>query len=280
MKMRIQTGLAALAATFIAAEAAAVQGVITMPNGSKREGEIKWIARDKAYGIVEKGRSIEMQLKPEEIAGLQIPRPRELDAAIEAIRQGNANAAIPMLEKIASDYMMLQWDKPATRYLAEAHVQAGNADKAIAVCEKVIAADPEAAYLGEMAPVYWQALIKRERLSKVEELLGKAIKTGDRLASANALIARGDLIQQAGGDTPRDHCQEGAARRLPARESRSTGASAPRSRKRCIRRPSVLKTWGRPSARINCGPPSRVSSARRSGPRSKAQGTTCQTGFC
>mgnify|MGYP001287495090 FL=1 len=200
MKMRIQTGLAALAATFIAAEAAAVQGVITMPNNSKREGEIKWIARDKAYGIVEKGRSIEMQLKPEEIADLQIPRPRELDAAIEAIRQGNANAAIPVLEKIATDYLMLQWDKPATRYLAEAHVQAGNADKAIAVCEKVIATDPEAAYLGEMAPAYWQALIKRERLTKVEELLGKAIKTGDRPASANALIARGDLIL-AGGNT-------------------------------------------------------------------------------
>jgi tetratricopeptide (TPR) repeat protein len=201
MKMRIQTGLAALAATFIVAEAAAVQGIITMPNGSKREGEIKWIARDKAYGIVEKGRSIEMQLKPEEITDLQIPRPRELDAAIEAIRQGNANAAIPVLEKIATDYLMLQWDKPATRYLAEAHVQAGNADKAIAVCEKVIASNPEAAYLGEMAPAYWQALIKRERLTKVEELLGKAIKTGDRLASANALIARGDLIQAGGGDT-------------------------------------------------------------------------------
>jgi hypothetical protein len=31
MKMSIQTGLAALAVTFMAAEAAAVQGVITMP---------------------------------------------------------------------------------------------------------------------------------------------------------------------------------------------------------------------------------------------------------
>lgn len=200
MKMSIQTGLAALALTFMAAEAAAVQGIITMPNGSKREGDIKWIVRDKAYGIVEKGRPIEMQLKPDEIADLQIPRPRELDAAIESIRQGNAAAAVPSLEKIAADYLMLQWDKPATRYLAEAHVQAGNADKAIAVCEKVIAANPEAAYLGEMAPAYWQALIKRERLSKVEELLSKAIKTGDRLASANALIARGDLVQ-ASGDT-------------------------------------------------------------------------------
>ncbi len=198
MKMSIQTGLAALAVTFMAAEAAAVQGVITMPNNSNREGDIKWIVRDKAYSITEKGRPIEMQLKPDEIADLQIPRPRELDAAIESIRQGNAAAAVPVLEKLAADYLMLQWDKPATRYLAEAHVQAGNADKAIAVCEKVIAANPEAAYLGEMAPAYWQALIKRDRLSKVEDLLSKAIKTGDRLASANALIARGDLVQAAG----------------------------------------------------------------------------------
>lgn len=198
MKMSIQTGLAALAVTFMAAEAVAVQGVITMLNGSKREGDIKWVVRDKAYSITEKGRPIEMQLKPDEIADLQIPRPRELDAAIESIRQGNAAAAVPVLEKLAADYLMLQWDKPATRYLAEAHVQAGNADKAIAVCEKVIAANPEAAYLGEMAPAYWQALIKRDRLSKVEDLLSKAIKTGDRLASANALIARGDLVQAAG----------------------------------------------------------------------------------
>ena len=198
MKMSIQTGLAALAVTFMAAEAVAVQGFITMLNGSKREGDIKWVVRDKAYSITGKGRPIEMQLKPDEIADLQIPRPRELDAAIESIRQGSAAAAVPVLEKLAADYLMLQWDKPATRYLAEAHVQAGNADKAIAVCEKVIAANPEAAYLGEMAPAYWQALIKRDRLSKVEDLLSKAIKTGDRLASANALIARGDLVQAAG----------------------------------------------------------------------------------
>ena len=144
-----------------------------------------------------------------------------------------------VLEKIASDYMMLQWDKPATRYLAEAHVQAGNADKAIAVCEKVIAADPEAAYLGEMAPVYWQALIKRERLSKVEELLGKAIKTGDRPASANALIARGDLIQAGGGDAnelAKKALRDGYLRVVTL--YRSERSAQP---ERCLRRPSVLK---------------------------------------
>jgi tetratricopeptide (TPR) repeat protein len=200
MKTLTKIGTAALAVALIASSAAAVEGVITMPNGTKRTGDVKWLARDKAYGFTEKGRNIELQLKPDEIADLQIPRPRELDAAIESIRQGNAAAAVPVLEKLSSDYLMLQWDKPATRYLAEALVASGKADEAIRVCEKVIAANPESAYLGEMAPAYWQALIKRDRISKVEELVTKAIKSGDRAASAHALTARGDLVL-AGGDT-------------------------------------------------------------------------------
>ena len=77
---------------------------------------------------------------------------------------------------------------------------AGDAEKAVRVCEKVISANPDAAYLGEMAPAYWQALLKLDRVSKVEDLLTKAIKSGDRKASAHALIARGDVIR-ASGDT-------------------------------------------------------------------------------
>ena len=200
MKTSMHIGMVALAAVLIASSAAAVEGVITMPNGQKREGDVKWLPRDKAYGITIKGQTIELTMKPDEIADLQIPRPKELDTAISAIQQGNAAAAIPLLEKISNDYLMLQWDGPATRYLAEALVLAGKADEAIRVCEKMIAANPEAAYLGEMAPAYWQALLKRDRVSKVEELLAKAIKTGDRTASAHALIMRGDLIL-AGGDT-------------------------------------------------------------------------------
>lgn len=201
MKTSIYTGWVVLAVTLIAAAAEAqIQGVITTPEGQTIEGAIKWNSRDKAYGVTAKGGRIELQMAPDKIADLQIPRPKELDAAIDAIRQGNAASAVPVLEKLSSEYLMLKWDTVATRYLAEALVQSGKADEAIRVCEKVIAANPDAAYLGEMAPAYWQALIKRERLSKVEDLLGKAIKSGDRSASANALIARGDLIL-ASGDT-------------------------------------------------------------------------------
>ncbi len=201
MKMGKHVGLAALIALCGVSVAQALEGVITMPNGAKRTVDIKWSARDKAYLIKEAGSTVELTLKPEDITDIQMPRPKELDSAIENIKQGSAAAAIPVLEKIANDYFMLQWDKTATRHLAEALVAADKADEAIRVCEKVVATTPEAAYLSEMAPIYWQALIKRDRVSKAEELIQKAIASGERVFSASALIARGDLIRATGGDT-------------------------------------------------------------------------------
>lgn len=199
MKMSKHVGVVAVAVMFSAGMAAAqIQGVITTPEGRKIEGAIKWKVREKAYGITAKGGNVELEMAPANIADLAIPRPRELDAAIANIQQGNAALAVPVLEKLATDYLMLQWDTVATRYLAEAHLKSGEADKALRVCEKVIGVNPDAAYLGEMAPAYWQALLKLDRLSKVEELLAKAIKSGDRGASAAALIMRGDVILTTG----------------------------------------------------------------------------------
>ena len=200
MKMSIQTGVVAAVLTMFAAGAAMaqIQGVITTSEGRKIEGTIKWKAREKTYAVTAKGGNVELEMAPANISDLQIPRPKELDAAIASIQQGSAAAAVPVLEKLATDYLMLQWDKVATRLLAEAHVKAGEPEKAIRVCEKVIAANPDAAFLGEMAPAYWQALIKADRVSKVEDLLAKAIKSGDRASSAFALTVRGDVILAAG----------------------------------------------------------------------------------
>lgn len=201
MKM-VKYGVVMVLALFCGVTAGwALEGVITMPNGTKRNVDIKWSVRDKAYLVKEVGSAVELTLKPEDVSDIQIPRPRELDGAIDNIKQGSAAAAVPVLEKIAGEYQMLQWDKVASRYLAEALVASGKADEAMRVCEKVIATNPEAAYLGEMAPAYWQALIKRDRVTKVEDLITKAIASGDRYASASALIARGDLILSTGSDS-------------------------------------------------------------------------------
>lgn len=199
MKTSICTGMAALAVTLMTSVATAqIQGVITTPEGREIKGAIKWKSREKVYAVT--ANNVEVEMAPDKISNLQVPRPKELDAAIASVQQGNAAAAVPVLEKLANDYLMLQWDTVATRLLADAYVKAGEPDKAVRVCEKVIAANPDAAYLGEMAPAYWQALLKLDRVSKVEDLLAKAIKSGDRKASAHALIARGDVIK-ASGDT-------------------------------------------------------------------------------
>lgn len=200
MKTSTYTAMVALTVTMLTSGAAWAQivGTITTTENKTLSGSIKWKVREKAYAIMQNNVDIEMPLA--NIKDLQIPKPKELDAAVKSVQEGNAAAAIPALEKIANDYLMLQWDKVATRLLADAYVKAGEADKAIRVCEKVIASNPEASYLGEMAPAYWQALLKAGRASKAEDLVTKAIKSGDREASAFALIMRGDLIL-ASGDT-------------------------------------------------------------------------------
>lgn len=197
MTMTVMLGAALTAA----AAAAQVQGTIITPEGRRIEGTIRWNSREKAYAVIQKGgRNIEISMKPELIRGLEVPKPGDLDGAVENIAKGKAAQAIPVLEKIAQKYQRLNWDTVATRYLAEAYLKEGDADKALDVCETVARADPEAGYKGEMAPAYWQALIKKGRVSKAEELVAQAVKAGDRRASAFAQIARGDIVL-AGGDT-------------------------------------------------------------------------------
>ena len=199
MKMSKHVGVVAVAAMFTAGMAVAqIQGTIVTTEDRRIEGTLKWKAREKAYGVVAKGGNVDLEMALANIKEVVVPRPRELDAAIANIQQGNAALAVPVLEKLSTDYLMLQWDTVATRYLAEAYLKSGEADKALRVCEKVISANPEAAYLGEMAPAYWQALLKQDRLSKVEELMAKAIKSGDRSSSAAALVMRGDVILTTG----------------------------------------------------------------------------------
>ena len=175
-----------------------VQGTIINSEGKPFPGVLKWKASQKAYTVTANNMDLEVPLAS--VAELQIAKPKDLDNAEKQMSAGNASLAVPLLEKIAKDYFMLKWDKPAIRLLAEAYMKAGENDKAIKLCESLIAADPSIAIQGEIAPMYWQVLLKAGKNSKVEDLVLKAIKSGDRLASAFALITRGDLVL-ATGDT-------------------------------------------------------------------------------
>ena len=193
---------AMLAAAVAAGSALAqVAGVATTTDNRQLKGTFKWRERDKSYVFVQEGKNVEVALPGSQIKSIIVPQPPALAAAINQIKNGNPQAAIPDLEKVAAGYVRLNWDEVATRYLAEAYLKADNVDKTLEVCEKVIKSNPAAAYSGDCAPFYWKALLKKGRNSTVEELAEKAIQETDRTTSAFAHLVRGDVIL-AGGDTP------------------------------------------------------------------------------
>ncbi len=186
---------ACLMALFLAAGAAQavdVTGTLVTKDEKSFTGVIKWKGSSKAYVI--SANKVDVEFTPAQIKEMSIPEPAGLQEAVKAVQEGRPQQAIPVLERIAQDYAMLQWDEPATRALAEACLNSGDIPGALRACDKVIAAKPEAAYAGEMAPLYWQTLLKSGKTSKLDDLLEQAIKSGSDEATASALLMRGDIL--------------------------------------------------------------------------------------
>lgn len=195
-----------LLATFavaISAQAWAVKGTLVTSTESLT-GDIKWQSRSKIYTIsMTRGKTpIEMERKLADVVRLDIPEPKGFAHAVQQVESGVGQQAVGVLTKIVSEYRMLNWDKPAGRYLALALLAAGNARKAQEVCMGVISDDKSAAYIGDIAPAYWQTLLKLGKKDQLEELLKKAIGCDDRASSAAALVMRGDIILSDANDAP------------------------------------------------------------------------------
>ncbi len=199
MRKSIMTVLVALAAT----ELLAIQGTLTTETDSKT-GDIKWQPRAKTYLLTyKKGKTdLQMEFPLADVVKLDIPKPAGFDKAVGMVEGGQGAAAIAPLAKIVADYRMLTWDKQAGRYLALAYISAGQAQKALETCQAIINEDKEAAWSGDLAAAYWQALLKLGKTSQLEGLLKKAASSASRQASAAALNMRGDIIVASGNDSP------------------------------------------------------------------------------
>lgn len=198
---RIRIAATAFIALVLAASTAnaQIEGRILTKDRQQVAGKIRWLPAKKLYVITQTrqgGQAFDVEMKPEQIARIQVAKPAKLDAAIAAVRSGKASAAVPVLQEIVKTYAMLEWDEKAARYLAEAQLASGDTSGAVATCEGLIKAKPEIAYLGEVAPIYWQALLKSGKNAKLDELISKAIGAGDRGASAAALVMRGDMFME------------------------------------------------------------------------------------
>ncbi len=180
----------------------AVQGTIRTATDTKK-GDIKWQARAKSYSLAYKkgATDVTAEYPIDDVEELDIAKPAGFDKAVESVLRGQGVAAIGPLTKIVQDYRMLQWDKPAGRYLVEAYLSANNAQKAYEVASGIILDDKNASWKGDLAPAYWHALLKLGKTQQLESLVKKAATSGDRGASAAALVMRGDMILGE-GETP------------------------------------------------------------------------------
>ena len=201
MKKEMTKKLVVCLVAAAAAEAFAIQGSVSTETETFA-GDVKWHARDKKY-VIQKDK-ITKEFKLADVTALDIPKPQGFDKAVQMVEGGQGSAAVATLAKIVSDYRMMQWDKPAGRYLALAHLAAGNAQKAYDACTPIIAEDKSAAYSGDLAAAYWQALLKLGKTEQLEKLLKDAATKGNRQSSAAALVMRGDMVVAASNDSPEE----------------------------------------------------------------------------
>ncbi len=168
-------------------------------SGGSRSGKLSWANAKKEYTVTD-AKGARVTYAESSVDRVVVDRPKELDAQIKKVREGsNLSAAIKALEDLAKEYRHLTFDVEATQWLATAYVKQGNADKAMKACEAIIRDEPTAAYEGPMAVAYWDALIlDGNKSAKLEDLLGKAIASGDITAAAWALVKRGDAILAKG----------------------------------------------------------------------------------
>ncbi|MBM4143449.1 MAG: tetratricopeptide repeat protein [Lentisphaerae bacterium] len=186
----------AAAATAFGAD---VEGVIVKKDSGRLAGAIRYLASSKEYLVTSRGaRDVTLRVPLDQVARVEVPPPPGLGEAARAVRGGQYGAAVPVLENIMKDYRMMQHDVTAAGYLAFAYMGMNQPEKALEMCRRVIEGNPDAAVSAEMAPIYWQALLKAGQDATLRKALDDAAARGDRATAARAQLMRGDLEAKNG----------------------------------------------------------------------------------
>jgi tetratricopeptide (TPR) repeat protein len=173
-----------------------VNGTITVKSGKSVTGVVRWKPLSKVYEVTVS--NITQQVSLDQVTGLRAAKPAGIDDALLKVQNQKYSEAIPVLEKICSDYEMLQWDVPAAKALAEAHLAVNNPAKALVACDKVIGNNPAAAISGDLAKTYWTALLKDNKEATLNRILAKAVVDANPEIAASAHNMRGDIEMQKG----------------------------------------------------------------------------------
>jgi TolA-binding protein len=170
------------------------EGSILTKDGRTLAGTLRWKAGAREYEVQLANSPAITPIAMSQVERVTISRPpANLDAAVKMVQRGQYEAAIPTLKQIVADYLKLQWDQPAARWLAESYVKTGRPREAVSVCEDVKRDLPPESLSAELVGVYWDALLGANQSAKLREALADAIANGSRSVAAVAQMKRGDM---------------------------------------------------------------------------------------
>jgi hypothetical protein len=184
------------------AQAAAEAFGVLVTDTKEYRGLLGWKSAKKAYTVkIHTGpgtgpAEVELEVPFASVKSLAVVEPPDLRPAVQLVKDNKPQAAIAVLDKVAQEYAMLQWDLPATRWLADAYLRDNKPEQAVRACERLIDKRPEAATSGELVPWYWQALLAAGRNNKLEDLVTVAAKSGVPAGQARANVLRGEILRK------------------------------------------------------------------------------------
>ncbi|MBC8453697.1 tetratricopeptide repeat protein [PVC group bacterium] len=171
--------------------------IIKKGGRGKVTGMVRWLGATRAYEV-QAGRA-RQQVAYREVEKIVLAKPPpQLAQAARGVQRKQYASAIPVLKKIRESYEMLGPDLEATRWLADAYLGLNQVDNAVKMCEEVFRENPGAMTSGDLAGIYWQALIKKGEFTKLRRILSDAVETGSREVAAVAQIRRGDIDKEKG----------------------------------------------------------------------------------
>lgn len=203
MKMgwRMKGAALAVAGLWLLAQAAVAQvsGEITKSNGQKIQGTLSWKAAVKQYEVRPPNAAASFPVPLDQVAGVRVAPPAALDAAAKAVRSGQYTGPhIATLEKIVNDYLMLEHDVTAMRWLAEAKLKQGSGKDVAKLFDKVMENRDPATVAPDAMRAYWDVLLEGERYSELRQQLKWGIEQGPRPVAASAQLLRGEMDMRRG----------------------------------------------------------------------------------
>lgn len=158
---------------------------------------IKWFETRQEYQVEGADGSM-IPVPLDEVDSLEIGKPAEYEQALKAVAAKQYEAAIPLLEDIATRYRRLQWDAKAREVLANAYFAKNDYKKAVQVMRDLMQGTAKSQITDDQYVTYWNALMGAQMTAMLKKDIADAIAGDSKTLATLAMIKRGDVNKAEG----------------------------------------------------------------------------------